>query len=408
MSYLKRTSQQSINYLLKHFPCVAIVGPRQVGKSTLLKKLRPSAPFFDLEFKEHYKRVSADPDFFLSQYDEPIVLDEAQEVPDLFPALRVAIDQKRKENGRFLISGSSSPELLKNITESLAGRVATFELAPLNIFESWEIPLSDLPSRLQEKKLELPKKTRLTDKQIEKSFLLGGYPEAFCKGRKNFQFWIQWMNQYYSHYINRDIRKLFPKLNFPAFQKFSEMLSYTSGEQVNYSRFAQSLDVSVPTIKSYLQLSEGSFFWRRIRSFHHKVNQRITKMPKGHLIDNGLAHFLSHITIREALYNHPRVGQNWEAFVVEQIIRIFKDSLEPLKTSYYRTHNGTEIDLIVEGSFGMIPIEIKLGKTISASQVRNLTQFVKERKLLYGLLINNASESCWINPYIAQIPLKNL
>ena len=407
MSYLKRTCEKSIFYLLKKFPCVAIIGSRQVGKSTLLKRIKPNAPFFDLEIREYYERISSDPDFFLSQYSVPIVIDEAQEVPQLFAALRVAIDRKRKKNGQYLISGSSSPELLKNMTESLAGRIAVFELSPLNIFESWQVPISDLPNRIKAKKLELPERPKFTPQQIEKSFLLGGYPDAFCKGKKNSQFWKQWMSQYYSQYINRDIRKLFPKLNFLAFQKFSEMLSHSNGEQINYSRFAQSLDVSVPTIKSYLQVVEGAFFWRRINSFHHKVTQRIVKMPKGHLVDTGLANFLSYMTSKETLYNHPKVGQNWEAFVIEQIIRIFKDVLEPIKISYYRTHNGAEVDFIIEGDFGIIPIEIKLGTT-SSKKHTSLTRFVKDHKLPYGLLINNALKACWINPYVAQIPLRNL
>ena len=131
-------------------------------------------------------------------------------------------------------------------------------------------------------------------------------------------------------------------------------------------------------------------------------------MPKGHLIDTGLANFLSYMTSKEVLYSHPKIGQNWEAFVTEQIIRIFKDALEPIQTSYYRTHNGAEVDLIIEGDFGMIPIEIKLGTTATTKQCASLTQFVKTNKLPYGLLINNASEACWINPYIAQIPLRYL
>ena len=274
MSYLKRSCEKSISYLLRNFPCVAVIGSRQVGKSTLLKKMKPSAPFFDLELRESYNRINSDPDFFLSQYDIPIVIDEAQETPKLFPALRIAIDRKRKKNGQFLISGSSSPELLKNMTESLAGRMAVFELSPLNIFESWQVPISDFPNRAKSQKLELPRKPKFTHQQIEKSFLLGGYPEPFCKGKKNMKFWKQWMSQYYSHYINRDIRKLFPKLNFLTFQKFSEMLSHCNGEQINYSRFAQSLDTSVPTIKSYLQIVEGAFFLAQNQQFSSQSHSK--------------------------------------------------------------------------------------------------------------------------------------
>lgn len=404
MSYLSRNCEESVRYLMKKFPCVAILGSRQVGKTSLIKHLCPDAPFFDLELREHYRRIKSDPDFFLSQYDVPIVIDEAQEIPELFPALRVAIDNHREHNGRFLISGSSSPDLLKNITESLAGRIAIFELSPMSIFEMWQTGKSDFVARVREKAFALPEKRRFDDGQIKESFLFGGYPEAFLH-REDLTFWKQWMNQYYLNYVNRDIRKLFSTLNFQAFQRFIGMLSHTSGELINYSRFAKSLDLSVPTVRSYLEICEGTFLWRRLVSYSKNVSRRVSKSPKGHMVDSGLVHFLTNITSQEALYNHVNVGLYWEAFVIEQVVRIFADALEPAKMFHYRTHNGAEIDLIVEGDFGTIPMEIKLG---TSDRIKTLGDFVQEHKLPYGVLINNGREPCWVHPKVVQIPLSYL
>ena len=154
MAHIERKAVKSINYLLANFPCVAILGPRQAGKTTLLRQLRPTAPFFDLEREADFSRIKADPAFFLSQYKDSIVLDEAQILPELFPALRVAIDEHRSENGRFLISGSSSPELMAGISESLAGRVAIFELSTLSLEEAWEKDDHGLYELLRENKFK--------------------------------------------------------------------------------------------------------------------------------------------------------------------------------------------------------------------------------------------------------------
>lgn len=404
---LPRSCEKSIYSLLKKFPCVAIIGARQVGKTTLLKRLRPKSDFFDLEKTQDFQRIQADPDFFLSQFDKCIVIDESQNLPSLFPALRVKIDQNRKRNGQFLISGSRSPSLLKSITESLAGRIAIFELTPFSIYESWRQPLSDLPKRLKQSYFKLPSKPRFSVQQIHKSFLHGGYPDAFL-ARNDQTFFKNWMNNYMMTYLKRDIRNLFPSLNILAYQRFLSMLADTSGDAINYSQFARSLSVSQPTVRSYFQIAEGAFFWRMLLSFKKNVQKRITSMPKGYVIDSGLNHFLLNIHTKEQLYSSRKVGFLWQAFVTEQIIRIFKDQYIPHQVYHYQTHNGGEIDLLMEGDFGLLPIEIKLGTSASIKGLKSLSQFLQEHKIKYGLLINNAQKPCWLTPQIAQIPITYL
>jgi len=392
---------------MSKFPCVAIIGSRQVGKSTLVKKLFPKAPFFDLEQQNDLYRIKEDPDFFLSNQTENIIIDEAQILPELFPALRVAIDKKRESNGRFLITGSSSPELLKKITESLAGRIAIFELTPLSVYESHEIKDSDFPLRVNNKEFKEPTKARLTKKQIEESWFYGGYPDAFLN-RDDKKYYSTWMNNYFATYINRDIRSLFPNLQLDSFKRFIELLSGSCGELINHSNFARSLNVSQPTVKKYFEIAEGSFFWRSLKSYEKTIKKRIVKMPKGHLVDSGLTNFLYGFKTQEMLLKSQKLGRSWEAFVTEQILRSFKNQLVDCRSYHYRTHNQGEIDLVIETDYGLLPIEVKRGQKVDPQQIKTLKSFVQEQKCRFGVVINNAEESCWLNKEILQLPFKNL
>jgi predicted AAA+ superfamily ATPase len=406
MHGIKRSCFASIHYLLNHFPCVAVIGARQVGKTTLLKQILPDAQFFDLEKRADYERISYDPDFFLSQTDPPVVIDEAQQLPELFPALRVAIDRHRNSKGRFLISGSSSPQLLSQISESLAGRIAIFELSGFSLEEIWQLPANPLYDYLNQKNstaiLDLP--SRLNSHQMMISCLHGSYPEPVLYYRSDAKAFQLWMENYFQTYINRDIRTLFPSLNFNAYQRFIAMLAAASGTIINTSEFARSLDVSQPTAKNYFQIADGTFIWRTLLSFQKNLNKRMIKMPKGYLRDSGLLNFILKTTSLEALYNQPNFGAIWEGFVMEEIIKGFKNRLIPIQTSHYRTGNQAEIDLILEGEFGILPIEIKSGTFTPAKKLLAITEFVKTQKLPYGLLINNSDAPAWVSPHILQIP----
>ena len=406
MSKVERSCAKSIKYLLERFPVVAILGARQVGKTTLLTQLLPDSPFFDLERPEDFERIRRDAGFFLEQFEECIVIDEAQMMPELFAALRVRVDGRRDVMGQFLVSGSSSPELLKNITETLAGRVALFELPPFGIHESWQRPLGTLPRELMESRtLEVPGNPTFSKEQIERSFLHGGYPDAFL-GREDKTFFINWMENYRMTYLRRDIRSLFPSLNLLAYQRFLTMLAESAGKLINYSVFARSLDISQPTAKSYFQIAQGSFFWRMLPSYENNVTRRVTKMPKGYLADIGINNFLLQLVDRERLYSSRMVGLLWQSFVTEQLLRMFKAHLIPVTASHYRSHNGDEIDLILEGPFDPLPVEIKLGKGISSQQLKTLNKFIDEHNLPLGIVVNNGREACWLNKRVAQIPLE--
>ncbi len=404
MSYKKRVVSDSIHYLLNNFPVVAILGARQVGKSTLLQQILPNAVFFDLERDADFQRINDDPALLLQEVGRPVIFDEAQLSPGLFRALRVAIDKQRDQSGQFLLSGSSSPQLLKQISETLAGRIAIVELDPF----SWhEIKDKGIDNKFINALINPEQMTSLkpgVNKQDLLSLCLyGGYPEPVlkCQDKKFFRLW---MENYLKTYVERDIRVLFPQLNINAYKRFIQMLAFSSGDIINASKFARSLDVSQPTIKNYLEIIEGTFLWRRVPSYQKNVRKRIVKMPKGHIRDTGLINYFLRLQNENDMKAHPQFGQIWEIFITEQIIRHFKNNLENIEYYYYRTQNQAEIDLIIDTDYGLIPIEIKSGSITTKRQIIALEQFVREHKCRYGLVINNGDEIYKLSSQIYQLP----
>lgn len=403
MSYIYRTLTKSVAYLLRNFPCVVILGARQVGKSTLLHHLLPNASFFDLERNADFQRVNTDPELLLQETDRPLVIDEAQSSPSLFKALRVEIDRNRHKAGQFLLSGSSSPQLLKNISETLAGRVAIAQLEPLDWQESLSRKTPNLIQALKEPDSLKTLQPNFNKRELLNLCLYGGYPEPFQK-RHDPKFHRLWMENYVKTYVERDIRALFPTLKLDAYRRFIQMLAYASGDIINASNFARSLDVSQPTVQHYLEIVEGTFLWRKLPPYQKNATRRIVKMPKGQLRDTGLINYFLRIQSTDDLKAHPQFGRIWETFISEQVIRHFKNQLEHIECFYYRTHNQAEVDLIIETSAGLIPIEIKSGSTTSKRQIKTLERFVQEYQCPIGILINNGDEVFKLSSTLCQIP----
>lgn len=392
--------------LLNSFPVLAILGARQVGKTWLSKTVAPDFRYFDLEKTSDFDHVMRDPELFLKQYSEHIILDEAQLAPDLFPLLRSVIDDHRKKKGRFIITGSSSPELIKSISESLAGRIAIIELGTLKANEYYQNPLSDFYQIFQQKlsKNKIHITTPLLSlKQIQHCWLMGGYPEPISQHKKFFQ---EWMIDYQATYINRDIAKLFPRLDKTTYRRFITMLGKLSNKVINQSDLARSLSVSEPTIAHYFMIAQGTYLWRQLQSYENNVLKSVVKMPKGYIRDSGLLHHLLRIDSLEALQSDPDCGFSFEGFVIEEILKGIQDSgVRDCDAYYYRTRGGAEIDLILEGRFGVLPIEIKHGIQVSRQQLRSLNDFIKDHHCAFGVLINQSDKIIWLTENIIQIPV---
>ena len=394
-----------ITELLELFPCVALIGVRQSGKTTLLQKLPPEWRHFDLEKASDYDLIANDPDLFLRLNNHHITIDEAQLLPQLFSALRVAIDAKRSQSGRFIITGSSSPELLASISESLAGRIAIIEVAPLSIAESFSKPISPLyHAMINAEPLQqlLDLEPRYALNEVHQYWFKGGYPEPWIKDSPRFT--KLWMENYNKSYIDRDILMIFPNLNLQKYRLFIKLLSNLSGNIINYSHIARTLAISQPTAREYLHIAHGTFIWRHIPPFDRSASKRLIKHPKGYLRDSGMLHHMLRLRSLNDLLTHPCLGASWESMVIENLLR----NLNTLGIHYdyyhYRTGGGAEIDLIIEGDFGLIPIEIKYGQKVNQKNLRGINDFVNEHQCQYGIVINNDEQPRQYNERLIGLP----
>ncbi len=409
MQGMKRNYQTLLNEYLTLFPCVALIGPRQCGKTTLLGNLDKSWRKFDLERGSDFQAVADDPDLFLKLHPEKIAIDEAQVHPALFPALRVAIDENRQSMGRFIITGSSSPELTKSITESLAGRVGLIEMSPLGYSEIFPVEtpgLIDLMLDTKNSAVDLVAKgsARTNLKELTNYWLKGGYPEPWLKNDDRFH--ELWMDQYIKTYVLRDVARLFPGLNQEKFRIFARMLGGLSGRVVNQAEVARALGVSPPTVRDYFEIAEGSFLWRYLPAFTRNATKRVVKHSKGHLRDSGLGHQSLRIPDVTALLSHPQAGASWEGMVVEEICRQLNQRGIGFDAYHYRTGGGAEVDLILEGAFGLVAIEIKLGQRVRLESLRGLRDFVKDHGCRFGLVLSNEDQPRMIAENIAGLPVR--
>lgn len=406
---LKRNLEKKIIKLLDMFPAVIVLGARQTGKTTLAKKLKPRWRYFDLEKPSDFELITQDIEFFFSQYSSDIIIDEAQKYPKIFEVLRGVIDQQRDRPGRFIITGSSSPDILKASSESLAGRVALVELGTLKANEYFETPLSKFYSLFEDKiSIENINETLttlppLTSKQMQTPWIKGGYPEPVLKSE---EFYTSWMEFYRDTYVNRDIASLFPKLNKIAYQRFLTLLCKLSGNILNKRDIARTIEISETTIAEYLIIAEGTYIWRNLPSFEENPMKSIIKMPKGYIKDTGLMHYLLNINNFDELYHSLFMGHSFEAFVVEEIIKGLQATfITNWKPYYYRTRDGAEIDLILKGPFGCLPIEIKCGIYHPLKQLASLKRFIEEMDLPLGMIIDQSDNIEWLTPNIIRIPI---
>jgi len=405
----KKQLAEKIHFLLDLFPAVAIIGSRQCGKSTLVKSLAPDWKYYDLDRPDDFQLISTDPLAFFNRQNTNVIIDEAQQFPELFQVLRSIIDQNRDQTGRFLLTGSSSPEIIKGLSESLAGRIATVELWPFKMSEFYEQPLPDIYSLLTSKNTDLGQldklSTELTLSQMYEHWLFGGYPEPRIKAQDTPLFHGIWMDEYFNDYIRRDIQRLFPRLNTHNFRLFIQSLSFSSGKILNQSSIARALEISSVTAKEYLEILHNTFVWRNLRSYERNTLKKVQKMPKGFFRDQGILHHLLKLDDLDRLLVHPEAGNSFESFIIEEIIRGFQCTITSgIDFNFYRTRDKSEIDLIVDGPFGTIPIEIKLGTKVKPQMLIPMKKFLHDTQSKFGIIVNNSDKKEWLADNIIQIP----
>lgn len=341
---IRRLLEEHVLNQISYFPAVVIVGPRQVGKTTLVKMLQSRLPkssvYLDLEIPSQIARLSPDPELYLSNRPEvTVILDEVQQLPDLFPLLRGLIDQHRVA-GRFLLLGSASPHLLRNTSESLAGRVIYLEMHPLL--------LEELPGTTM----------------YRLHWLRGGFPEAYLAPSVKRQ--RDWFDSFVATYLQRYLPQLGLSAAPDLVRRLLTMLASQQGGLLNYSNLANSLGIAVTTVQRYVDFLEQAFLVRRLEPYFVNVGKRLTKAPKAYIRDSGMAHHLLRLYDEDALLGHPVAGGSWEAYVIQQVIAVLGTGTHAY---FYRTQQGSELDLVLEqGGKIVLALEIKLSNQPTLSK----------------------------------------
>jgi predicted AAA+ superfamily ATPase len=356
MRYIHRDIETTLKEAIKQFPAVAVTGPRQSGKSTLLQETLGReykyVTFDDLAVRD---RCRSDPKLFLSELDGKVILDEIQYVPELLSYVKIAIDKNRKRNGQFVITGSQQFNLIKNLGDTLAGRIALLTLLPFSCAE--------IRSKVKSKK------GGSTKTLFVKACLKGSFPEIIVKPKMNLN---QWYSSYIQTYLERDVRGLYGVAGLFDFQRFMKLLAGRCAQELNLSGLSNDLGVAVSTVKNWISILAASQIIFLLQPYYKNFGKRVVKSPKVYFTDCGLVAYLTGLKTRDLILFGPLSGPLFENYVVQESIKtLFAAGRQP-EIYFYRTHKGLEADLIVPAGPKIIPFEIKTTKTPRPAMAQNI------------------------------------
>jgi uncharacterized protein len=377
---IHRTLKQIIEASLDEFPVVGILGSRQIGKTTLARMIQKDSSreviYLDLELPSDLNKLQ-EPELYLSQFTESLVIiDEVQRLPSLFPLMRALVDRKR-EPGRFLILGSASPDLIRQASESLAGRIIYHELTPFTLAEAG-------------------------CEKTQQLWLRGGYPKSYLA--KNEMNSFSWRESFIKTFLEMDIPQLGIRVPAAQLRRFWMMLTHGHGQLWNASQMASSLGVTAPTVRHYLDILEDTFIVRQLQPYHANIKKRLTKSPKIYIRDSGILHALLGTLTFDQLQTHPSIGASWEGFVIEQIIRIVPASRQ---FYFFRTSAGAEIDLLItDGHNRLIAIEIKY--SLSPKPSKGFWTACDDLSCRKGFIVYPGEDAYPIGKDTFVLPLKEL
>ncbi len=356
-NYISRTAEDTLLKYLSAFPVVGLTGPRQSGKSTLLKEL----------LKDEYKYVTFDspttvaefrddPERFMRINADKVIFDEAQKAPEIFSYVKIAVDNDRDKYGKFILSGSSHFTLMKNISESLAGRIGLLTLLPLQFGE--------IPQNLQ-----------------EQSIFKGAYPELV---KREYNFRNEWYQAYINTYLEKDLRSISDIGNIRDFFRLIKLLAARCSQRINFSELASELGVAVNTVKHWLSVLEASYIIFFLPPYFDNLGKRIVKSPKLYFHDTGLVSFLAGIETETQFENSLLTGPLFENYIVSEVKKIIEHKKPFFNLYYYRTASGLEIDMIIDKNQSREWVEIKTGETFQTKFISSIgkTKNTKENGFL--------------------------
>ena len=403
-SYLPRSIESHAKKAVGEFPALALVGPRQSGKTTLLKHLfGGDYRLVSLEPPDVRGAAASDPRGFLSLYAPPVIFDEIQYVPSLLPYIKEQIDEHRNQTGQFILTGSQNLLLMQQVTESLAGRAAILKLLPLSNWELMGTPVRALP---WEKTFfdSLPDRSPM---EFWGQLLRGFYPEIAVNPARDARLW---QAGYVQTYLERDVRNLRNIGDLTLFQTFLRALAVRSAQILNLSQLARDVGVSVNTARDWLSILEASFQVFILRPYFANIGKRLVKSPKVYFMDTGLLCYLVGLRDIEHAMSGPMGGAIFENFVVAELMKIFHHRGEEPNLYYWRTADGSEVDLIVDAGHALIPIEIKQSETPHPKMAKEISAFrsLFKNKAGKGYVIYSGKMVLPLEKDIIAIPLNML
>jgi hypothetical protein len=350
--WITRKYEETLRALFRQFPVVVVTGARQVGKTSLVRRVFPSHSYVSLDVPSMAEQAEKSPETFIRSFAEPLIIDEVQYAPSLFRNLKVVIDQDKRP-GRFLLTGSQTFTLMHGVSESLAGRCGVLSMLNLSARE-----LQDSQQAFDE---------------IEYIFK-GGYPELYEKPEIDPHFWY---GAYFSTYLERDVRSILNVGNLRDFDRFLRAAAMRTGQVLSYSDLARDVGVAPNTAKQWVSVLQASGQIVLLEPYHRNLGKRLVKSPKLYMADTGLAAFLMGFDSRESLLRHPIIGAVWENHVVMQIIKHYASKGKTVPLWFWRTGQGAEVDLLVEQGGRFVAVEAKFSEAPDATALKGLSALRK-------------------------------
>lgn len=383
---IPRTLENILSHAATHYPVVTLTGPRQSGKTTLIRSVFSNYDYVSLEDPEQRGYAIEDPRGFLEQFPDNVIFDEVQRVPDLFSYIQIIVDENDRP-GQFLLTGSQNFLLLKSISQSLAGRCSIHHLLPFSMAEIMQWP--DI--KLKDIGRKVPEKRKKPDISLFDILHTGFFPRIHDKKIPAHS----WLENYTQTYIERDVRDIINVGDLETFRRFIGLCAGRAGQLLNLSSLAADVGITHTTARRWLSILQTSFVVTLLPSYHKNFNKRLVKSPKLYFFDTGLLCYLLRIRQPEDLALHAARGAIFENFIVAEVFKRAFHSGERPDLFFWRDSAGHEIDLIVDSGAGQMPVEIKSGKTIAADFFKGLDYFrkISGEKQLPGMLCYGGDRS---------------